>query len=99
MRLEGNSVFDTLQIVVRTTIAIDEDLVAELMRAQPGVSRSEAIRRAVQDYVRRKRVDEFMKLAGSRLVDLDHREPERQQLDEVRQMDALMSRPRQGRKR
>lgn len=84
---------------MRTTIALDEALLTELMRAEPGVSRSEAIRRAVQDYLRRRRVDEFMKLAGSRLVDLDSREADRQQLDEVRQMDALTSRARHGRKR
>ena len=84
---------------MRTTIALDEDLVTELMRAEPGVSRSEAIRRAVQDYLRRRRIDDFMKLAGSRLVDLDPREAERQQFDEVRQMAALTSRPRHGRKR
>jgi len=84
---------------MRTTIAIDEELVDELMRVESGVSRSEAIRRAIQDYLRRKRVDAFMKLAGSRLVDLDWREAERQELEEVRQMDELTNRKRDGRKR
>jgi len=69
------------------------------MRVESGVSRSEAIRRAIQDYLRRKRVDAFMKLAGSRLVDLDWREAERQELEEVRQMDELTNRKRDGRKR
>lgn len=66
---------------MRTTIAIDEQLVDELMRVEPGVSRSEAIRRAVLAHLRRKRVDAFMTLAGSRLVDLDWREAERQELE------------------
>jgi metal-responsive CopG/Arc/MetJ family transcriptional regulator len=59
---------------MRTTIAIDEHLIEELMRVEGDVSRSEAIRRAVEDYLRRKRIDEFMSLAGSGLVDLDWRE-------------------------
>jgi hypothetical protein len=53
---------------MRATIAIDEEPVDELMRVEGDVSRSEAIRRAVQDYLQRKRLDEFMRLAGSRLV-------------------------------
>ena len=66
-----------LAIVMRTTISIDEALLDELMRAEGDVSRSEAVRRAVQSHLQRKRVDEFMALAGSRLVDLDWREMER----------------------
>ena len=62
---------------MRTTIAIDEELINELMRVEGDVSRSEAIRRAIEDYLRRKRVDEFMTLAGSGLVDLDWQEAER----------------------
>ena len=90
---------DMMDSVMRTTIAIDEELIDELMRVERGVSRSEAIRRAIQDYLRRKRVDDFMTLAGSRLVDLDWRVAERQQLEEVRQMNALTNRKRDGRKR
>lgn len=84
---------------MRTTIAIDEVLVEELVRVEGGVSRSEAIRRAIQDYLQRKRIDAFMTLAGSRLVDLDWREAERQELEEVAQMRALTKRKRNVRKR
>jgi metal-responsive CopG/Arc/MetJ family transcriptional regulator len=59
---------------MRTTIAIDEDLIKELMRIEGDVSRSEAIRRAVEDYLVRQRIDRFMDLAGSGLVDMDLRE-------------------------
>jgi len=62
---------------MRTTISIDDDLVAELKRAEPDVSWSEALRRAVKSHLHRKRVDAFMKLAGSGLVDLGWREMER----------------------
>ena len=69
---------------MRTTIAIDEQLVEELMRVEGKVSRSEAIRRAVEDYLRRKRVDEFMTLAGSKLIDLDWKQVERGELRKVK---------------
>lgn len=75
---------------MRTTIAIDDDLVEELMRVESGVSRSAAMRKAVADYVRRKRLEEFMALAGSGLVDMDWREAERRELRKLK---------RHGRKR
>ena len=68
---------------MRTTISIDERLMDELMRSEPNVSRSEAVRRAVKGHLSKKRVDEFMQLAGSRLVDLDWREMERIEMDEA----------------
>lgn len=80
---------------MRTTIAIDEDLMDELMRAEPGASRSEAVRRAVKDYLSRKRVDAFMTLAGSRLVDTGWREMEREELAHT----ASRARGRRGRPR
>ena len=69
---------------MRTTIAIDEELVAELMRVEPGVSRSEAMRKAVEDYVRRKRQEEFMALAGSGLVDLPWKTAEHAELSKLK---------------
>ncbi len=80
---------------MRTTIAIDDVLLDELMRAEQGVSRSEAVRRAIRDYLRRRRVDEFMKLAGSRLVDLDWREMERVETEDA----ARVERKARGRTR
>jgi metal-responsive CopG/Arc/MetJ family transcriptional regulator len=68
---------------MRTTLAIDDELMDELMRAEPGVSRSEAVRRAIQEHLRRRRVDQFMKLAGSRLVDLDWRDMERVETEDA----------------
>jgi metal-responsive CopG/Arc/MetJ family transcriptional regulator len=66
---------------MRTTISIDEALVDELMRAEPNVSRSEALRRAVKSHLRSKRLDAFMTLAGSRLVDVSWQEMERIELE------------------
>ena len=69
---------------MRTTIAIDEELIDELMKAESGVSRSEAIRRAIQDYLQRRKFDEFLSLAGSRLTDLDWRQTEQEELQKVK---------------
>jgi metal-responsive CopG/Arc/MetJ family transcriptional regulator len=68
---------------MRTTIAIDEDLIEELMRIEPGLSRSEAMRKAIEDYVRRKRMDEFMALAGSGLVSMSWKEAEQEELKKL----------------
>ena len=69
---------------MRTTIAIDEELLNELMRVEPTVTRSEAMRKAIEEYVRRRRLDEFMELAGSRLVDMDWKEAERLELKKLK---------------
>lgn len=69
---------------MRTTIVIDEDLIEELMRLEKSSSRSEAIRAAVEEYVRRRRMDEFMSLAGSGLIDLDWRQVEQEEMKEIK---------------
>ena len=79
-----------LVLSMRTTIEIGEKLIEELMRVEGNVSRSEAIRRAVEEHLRRKRMDRFMALAGSGLVDLGWREAEQQEIRKVK---------RHGRKR
>jgi metal-responsive CopG/Arc/MetJ family transcriptional regulator len=69
---------------MRTTIAISEELVAELMRVEPGVSRSAAMRKAVEAHIRQKRLDAFMALAGSGLVDTSWRDAERAELRKLK---------------
>ena len=59
---------------METTIAIDEELIEALMRVEPGVSRSEAIRRAIEDYLGQKRLDELVTLAGGAPLPPDWRE-------------------------
>ena len=68
---------------MRATIVVDDSLLDDLMRIEPGASRSEAIRRSIESYVQRRREDEFMALAGSGLVDLDWRAAEQQDLAEL----------------
>jgi Bacterial antitoxin of type II TA system, VapB len=69
---------------MRTTIAIDEALVDELMRVEPGLSRSAAMRKAVEGHVRQKRLEAFIALAGSRLVDVPWRAVERKELRKLK---------------
>lgn len=69
---------------MRTTIAIHEDLVDELMRVEPGISRSAAMRRAVEAHVRQKRQEAFMALAGSKLVNLAWQNAERKELRKLK---------------
>lgn len=69
---------------MRTTIAIDENLIDELMRVEPNVSRSEAMRKAIEEYVRRKRLEEFLTLAGTGLVDMDWRDVEQAELRKLK---------------
>ena len=80
---------------MRTTIAIDEELMDELMRAEKDVSRSEAVRRAVQSHVRQKQIEAFKRLAGSRIVDMDWREMERIEMKDAERLE----RKRHGHKR
>jgi len=49
---------------MRTTITIDDEKVDELMRLNGAASRSDAIRQAVEESIRRRKVTAFMQLAG-----------------------------------
>ena len=69
---------------MRTTIIIDDDLVDELMRVEPGLNRSEAMRRAVEAHVRQKRQEAFLTLAGSKLADLPWQDAERAELRKLK---------------
>jgi len=69
---------------MRTTIAIDESLVEALMQVEPGVSRSAAMRRAIEAHILQKRQEAFVTLAGSKLVDLSSRDVERAELRKLR---------------
>ena len=84
---------------MRTTISIDEELMNELMRAEPGVTRSEAVRRAISAYVRRKRIEAFKHLAGSHAVDLDWREMKRQSIEDAQALERRWDETHHARKR
>lgn len=50
---------------MRTTLDLDDALVASLMARLPGVSKTEAIQRAVRFYVTHDAVDQLRQLAGT----------------------------------
>jgi len=84
---------------MRTTISIDEDLMHELMRAEKGASRSEAVRRAISAHVRRRQIEAFKRLAGSHAVDLDWREMERIEMEDAERMNKKWDKVWRARKR
>jgi hypothetical protein len=55
--------------VVRTTLELDDALVASLMASLPGVSKTEAIQRAVRFYLAHDAVDQLRQLAGTLEID------------------------------
>ena len=55
--------------VVRTTLELDDALLASLMARLPGVSKTEAIQRAVRFYLTHDAVDQLRQLAGTVEID------------------------------
>jgi len=51
--------------VVRTTLELDDVLLASLMARLPGASKTEAIQRAVRFYLTHDTVDQLRQLAGT----------------------------------
>jgi hypothetical protein len=54
---------------VRTTLELDDALLAALMARLPGVSKTEAIQRAVRFYLAHDTVEQLRKLAGTVEID------------------------------
>ena len=54
---------------VRTTLELDNVLLASLMARLPGVSKTEAIQRAVRFYLTHDAVDQLRQLAGTVEID------------------------------
>ena len=69
---------------MRTTITIDDHLIIELMHESNAASRSQAIREAIESYLDRKRRQRFKKLAGTRISDLDWKQLEEAEIQELR---------------
>lgn len=49
---------------MRTTLDIDDHLMAALMARHPGMSKTKAVEAAIEDHVRRRAVDELLKMRG-----------------------------------
>lgn len=49
---------------MRTTLDIEDRLMEALMARYPGVSKTKAVEAAIEDHVRRRAVDELLKMRG-----------------------------------
>jgi hypothetical protein len=49
---------------MRTTLDIDDRLMEGLMARHPGLSKTKAVEAAIEDHVRRRAVDELLKMRG-----------------------------------
>ncbi|MGC1851699.1 MAG: type II toxin-antitoxin system VapB family antitoxin [Solirubrobacterales bacterium] len=49
---------------MRTTLDIDDHLMEALMARHPGMSKTKAVEAAIEDHVRRRAVDELLKMRG-----------------------------------
>jgi hypothetical protein len=49
---------------IRTTLDIDDRLMESLMARNPGKSKTKAVEAAIEDHVRRRAVDELLKMRG-----------------------------------
>jgi len=71
---------------MRTTITIDDTLFADLMKLTEAKSRSEAVRQAISDWVRRQRIERLKKLRGKLELDVDIDEMRRLDIEELRSL-------------
>lgn len=58
---------------MRTTIDLPETLMEEVQRVSHAASRREALVTALEDYLRRKRIQEIISAAGTMDLDIDVR--------------------------
>ena len=72
---------------MRTTISIDKQLMDELMEQEDFKSRSEAVRRAIEVFLRERKKERFKRLAGSNLIDLSWQSIEEIDLEELNASD------------
>ena len=50
---------------MRTTLNIDDSIIRDLMRYTDARTKTEAVNKAIAEWVRRKRIDEFRALRGN----------------------------------
>lgn len=72
---------------MRTTITLDDSIFADLMRFTEAKSRAEAIRCAVAEWVRRKRLERLKSLRGKLQLDGDLDEFRQLEIDEMEALD------------
>lgn len=56
---------------MRTTLNIDDELLTSVMEETGAPTRTEAVRHALEDFIRRKKIEKLMALKGKVKFDLD----------------------------
>ncbi len=56
---------------MRTTLNIDDDTLASVMKETGASTKTEGVRQALEDYVRRKKIEKLIALKGKVKFDLD----------------------------
>ena len=74
---------------MRTTLDVDRKLLDEVVKATGERSKSAAVNRALEDYVRRTKIDQFRTMAGKNL--LDDTRAEQREADRRRRVTQLRS--------
>jgi Arc/MetJ family transcription regulator len=69
--LQHLSALKDMQQVMRTTISVDDETLDFVMKETGAATKTEAIRQALNDYVRRRKIEKLIALKGKVRFDLD----------------------------
>ncbi len=61
---------------MRTTLDIDEKLIADVLKATGEKSKSRAVNKVLEEYIRRQKIEEIIAMAGKIIID-DYSEEQR----------------------
>ncbi len=62
---------------MRTTINVDEKLLADIVETTGQKTKSKAVQKALEEYLRRERLKGLLALQGSNIIDLDQEDLKR----------------------
>ncbi len=70
---------------MRTSITLDEELVAEVMKVTPAKTKTRSVTIALKEYVKRKRIEKLRSLLGN--VDIDEERIRKLREMEIREVE------------
>lgn len=74
---------------MRTTLAIDEKLVEEAMKWSKEKTKTAVVNRALEEFVRKKKLEGLKALSGKIHIDLDWRKMEEEELKAMKEHEKL----------
>jgi Arc/MetJ family transcription regulator len=75
---------------MRTTLAIDENLLEEAKKYSGEKTKAAAVKRALEDFVRRKKLEGLLALEGKIHIDLDWQKMEEEELKFQKEHEKLL---------